>query len=78
MPFLAVSIALGLWWNWRRFLVAAGIWYGIFITLFTTVFTNGAGLATGMIGSLGYWIAQQAVQRGSQPCVLLRAPRPAL
>ena len=67
MPFLAVSIALGVWWNWRRFLVAAGIWYGIFVTLFTTVFTNGAGLATGMIGSLGYWLAQQAVQRGSQP-----------
>jgi len=66
-PFLAVSIALGLWWNWKRFLVAASIWYGIFITLFTTIFTNGAGLATGMIGSLGYWIAQQAVQRGSQP-----------
>ncbi len=67
VPFLAVSFAVGLWWSWRRFLVAAGIWYGIFITLFTTVFTNGAGLATGMIGSLGYWIAQQAVQRGSQP-----------
>jgi len=67
VPFLAVSIAVGLWWNWRRFLIAAGVWYGIFITLFTTVFTNGAGLATGMIGSAGYWIAQQAVQRGSQP-----------
>ena len=67
VPFLAVSIALGLWWNWKRFLILGGIWYGITITLFTTVFTNGAGLATGMIGSLGYWIAQQAVQRGSQP-----------
>jgi len=67
MPFLFVSIALGLWWNWRRFLIVASIWYGIFITLFTTVFTNGGGLATGMIGSLGYWLAQQAVQRGSQP-----------
>ncbi len=67
MPFLAVSIALGVWWNWRRFLISAGIWYGIFVTLFTTVFTNGAGLASGMIGSLGYWLAQQGVQRGSQP-----------
>lgn len=66
-PFLAVSIAVGLWWNWRRFMIAAGVWYGIFITLFTTVFTNGGGLASGMIGSLGYWLAQQAVQRGSQP-----------
>jgi len=65
--FLAVSIAIGAWWNWRRFLIASGIWYGIFVTLFTTVFTNGAGLGTGLIGSLGYWLAQQDVQRGSQP-----------
>jgi uncharacterized protein (TIGR03663 family) len=65
--FLAVSIAVGLWWNWRRFLVAGGIWYGIFAVLYTTVFTNAKGLATGMIGNLGYWLVQQGVQRGSQP-----------
>ena len=65
--FLAVSIAVGLWWSWRRFLIGAGLWYGIGLTLFTTIFTNGGGAATGYIGSLGYWLAQQAVQRGSQP-----------
>ncbi len=65
--FLGVSIAVGLWWNWRRFLTCTAIWYGIGITLFTTILTNGGGAATGFIGSLGYWLAQQAVQRGSQP-----------
>ncbi|HKF95267.1 MAG TPA: hypothetical protein VKB96_11855, partial [Gammaproteobacteria bacterium] len=33
----------------------------------TTVFTNAAGFFTGLIGSLGYWLVQQGVQRGSQP-----------
>ncbi len=40
----------------------------IAIVFFTTFFTNPLrGLATGIVGSLGYWIGQQAVQRGSQP-----------
>jgi len=64
---LAVSVAVGLWWDWRRWLVAAGVFYTIFVILFTTVFTNGNGLASGMVGSLGYWLEQQAVERGSQP-----------
>ncbi len=64
---LAISTAVGLWWDWRRWLVAAGVFYGIVIILFTTVFTNGNGLASGMVGSLGYWMEQQAVERGSQP-----------
>jgi uncharacterized protein (TIGR03663 family) len=64
---LAVSTAVGLWWDWRRWLVTAGVFYGIFVLLFTTVFTNGNGLASGMVGSLGYWMGQQAVERGSQP-----------
>jgi hypothetical protein len=32
-----------------------------------TLFTNGQGIATGVIGSLGYWISQQEVARGGQP-----------
>ena len=39
----------------------------ITILLFTTFFTNPAGLGTGFIGSLGYWLSQQGVARGSQP-----------
>ncbi|MCL4832386.1 MAG: TIGR03663 family protein [Caldilineaceae bacterium] len=42
--------------------------WAIAIVFFTTFFTNPLrGMATGIVGSLGYWIAQQAVQRGSQP-----------
>ncbi len=65
--FAAVSIALGLWWDRRRWLISAGIFIGIGVTLFTTVFTNGVGLGTGFVGSLGYWLEQQGVARGSQP-----------
>ncbi len=64
---LAVSVAVGLWWDWRRWLAAAAVFYVIFVVLFTTVFTNGNGLASGMVGSLSYWLEQQDVQRGSQP-----------
>ena len=67
LAMLAISIAIGLWWNWRRWLVCAGLFYGIFIPLFTTMFTNGQGFATGMVGQLGYWLQQQEVKRGGQP-----------
>lgn len=44
------------------------LFWAIAIIFFTTFFTNPLrGMATGIIGSLGYWIEQQAVQRGSQP-----------
>jgi len=69
-PFLvlvAISAIIGLWWDWKRWLISAGIFYGIYIVLYTTFFTNGQGFATGVLGSLGYWLAQQDVQRGSQP-----------
>jgi uncharacterized protein (TIGR03663 family) len=65
--FAALSIAIGLWWNRRRWLITTAIFLGITVTLFTTIFTNGVGLGTGFVGSLGYWLAQQGVQRGSQP-----------
>ncbi len=64
---LAASIVIGLVWDRRRFLICAAIFWSIFITLFTTFFTNGWGIATGTIGSLAYWLAQQGVQRGNQP-----------
>lgn len=67
VPLLAVAAGIGLLWDWRKWLISAGIFYGLYITLFTTVFTNGGGLATGMVGSLGYWLVQQGVKRGNQP-----------
>ncbi len=64
---VGLSIAAGVWWDWRRWLVAAGVFYVIFAVLYTTVFTNSRGFATGWLGSLGYWLEQQGVERGSQP-----------
>ena len=43
------------------------VFWIIALLLFSTFFTNVKGLTTGVAGSLGYWIAQQEVQRGSQP-----------
>ncbi len=67
LPFVAISASLGLSWNWKRWLPAAAIFLGLFTFFFTTVFSNQYGLVTGMIGSLGYWLEQQGVRRGSQP-----------
>lgn len=67
IPFAAIAIAAGLTWNWKRWLIAALVFHIPFAFFFTTMFTNPQGLATGMIGSLGYWLNQQGVERGSQP-----------
>jgi uncharacterized protein (TIGR03663 family) len=64
---LAISAIIGVWWDWKRWLISAGLFYGIYVVLYTTFFTNGQGFATGVLGSLGYWLAQQDVHRGSQP-----------
>ncbi|HET9590492.1 MAG TPA: hypothetical protein VFO91_17025, partial [Anaerolineales bacterium] len=49
------------WWKY------AALFWGTFTILYTTVFTNAPGFFTGLIGSLGYWLVQQGVERGSQP-----------
>lgn len=68
IPVIIVSIILGLWWNKRQWLMNAGIWYVIYIVFYTSMFTNvEAGFFTGLVGSLGYWLAQQTVNRGDQP-----------
>lgn len=64
---LLIGVLVGLWWDKRRWIIAALIFNGIFLLLFTSVFTNPAGWRTGMIGSLGYWLEQHGVQRGNQP-----------
>ncbi len=77
VPFAVVAVAVGLAWNWRTWLAATGVFMAIYVFFFTTMFTNGQGLASGMIGSLGYWLEQQDVRRGSQPqyyYVLLLVP----
>ncbi|WP_343411125.1 flippase activity-associated protein Agl23 [Candidatus Amarolinea dominans] len=64
---LVAAGAVGALWGRVRWLIGAGVFYVIYILLFTTFFTNGQGIATGAIGSLGYWLAQQEVARGGQP-----------
>jgi predicted membrane-bound mannosyltransferase/DNA-binding beta-propeller fold protein YncE len=67
LPMCLLSIVAGLWWNWRQWLLNVFIFYGIFIFFYTTVFTNFYGFASGLVGSLDYWIVQQGVNRGGQP-----------
>jgi len=67
LALLAISALVGFWWDWKRWLICAGLFYGIYVVMYTTFFTNGQGFATGVVGSLGYWLAQQDVHRGSQP-----------
>lgn len=62
-----LAIVAGLLWNPEKFWKTALIFWAPFTILYTTVFTNSSGFFTGSIGSLGYWIVQQDVQRGSQP-----------
>jgi uncharacterized protein (TIGR03663 family) len=62
-----IAIVLGFWWNRRHWWQYAVLFYGIYVVLYTTFFTNGNGLYTGLIGGLGHWLAQQTVQRGDQP-----------
>ncbi|HEY71315.1 MAG TPA: TIGR03663 family protein [Anaerolineae bacterium] len=64
---IVISAAFGLLWDWRRWLVAASVFFVPFVIFQTTVLTNPSGLASGLVGSLGYWLEQQSVHRGSQP-----------
>ncbi len=64
---LAISAAIGQRWNWRVWLGCAAIFYVIYFVLYTSLFTSFIGFGSGMWQSLGYWLAQQGVARGSQP-----------
>lgn len=67
VPLFILMVVVGLSWNWKRWLISATIFHVLFAFFFTTVFTNITGLASGMVYSLGYWLEQQGVRRGSQP-----------
>lgn len=64
---LALAVVIGMMWNRRVWFLSAAIATGIFVVLYSTVFTNWGGLASGVWQGLGYWIAQQDVARGDQP-----------
>jgi predicted membrane-bound mannosyltransferase/DNA-binding beta-propeller fold protein YncE len=67
VPLVVISIGLGLWWNKRIYAISALAFWGIFITFYTSLFSHPSGFFSGLIGSLGYWLEQQPVERGSQP-----------
>jgi len=65
--FIAAAIIIGYLWNKDIWWKAALLFYAVYTLFYTSFFTNGAGFFTGTIGSLGYWLGQQGVARGSQP-----------
>jgi len=67
VPMALLSILIGLSWNRRVWLQCTIIFWSIFTIFYTTIFTQGDGFFAGIMGALGYWMAQQSVQRGSQP-----------
>lgn len=62
-----IAIFIGTRWKAKLWLANFALFYGIFLVFYTTVFTNGKGFFTGMVGALGYWMSQQEVVRGGQP-----------
>jgi uncharacterized protein (TIGR03663 family) len=62
-----LSIYTGVSWNAGVWLICALVFYAIWATLYSTFYTNIAGLFTGVWQSMGYWLAQQDVARGGQP-----------
>ena len=64
---MGVSVAVGFLWDQKVWLIAAGIFYAIWVLSYSTFFTNLGGIESGSARRLGYWIAQQDVARGNQP-----------
>ncbi len=62
-----ITLILGLFWNYKRWLGYTALFWVIYIFFFTSVFSNWQGFFTGSVGSLGYWLVQQGVHRGDQP-----------
>jgi predicted membrane-bound mannosyltransferase/DNA-binding beta-propeller fold protein YncE len=67
IPIVILSVVIGWLWDFDIWWKAAALFWGIYVVFYSTIFTNGAGFFTGLIGSLGYWLDQQSVERGSQP-----------
>ncbi|MGB7540286.1 MAG: flippase activity-associated protein Agl23 [Anaerolineales bacterium] len=61
------AVIVGLLWNKRLWAIYTGIFFGIYILLFSVCFTNFAGVVMGLVAAVAYWMAQQEVQRGAQP-----------
>ena len=64
---LSAAVYIGARWNWAIWWRSALIFYGIWVVLYTTFFTNLSGVGSGLWQSLGYWVVQQGEARGGQP-----------
>ena len=62
-----VSVFVGLRWRFNQWVKILAIFWAITFVLFSTFGTNLDGVGTGIWQSLGYWVGQQEVARGSQP-----------
>ncbi len=67
IPLFAIAALIGIWWNWKVWALNIGVFWGIFVIFYTSLFTQGSGFPMGLMGALGYWMAQQGVTRGTQP-----------
>jgi predicted membrane-bound mannosyltransferase/DNA-binding beta-propeller fold protein YncE len=67
VPLIIIAILIGIWWNWKVWALNISVFWSIFVLFYTTLFTQGSGFAMGLMGALGYWLAQQGVTRGTQP-----------
>ncbi len=65
--FFGLSAIIGTTWDAKNWWKYALVFFVIYLTLFSTFFTNTSGILTGIIGSLGHWLSQQDVARGGQP-----------
>lgn len=64
---IGLAVAVGTLWDRRRWPLLAAAFAAVWLPLFTSMFTNWQGFFTGFWGSLGYWMAQQGVERANQP-----------
>ncbi|MBM01884.1 MAG: hypothetical protein CL762_04110 [Chloroflexi bacterium] len=62
-----ISFSVGIYWFKKKWIVLFSVFWIVFITFFSSLGSNPDGIYTGIWQSLGYWIAQQDVARGSQP-----------
>jgi predicted membrane-bound mannosyltransferase/DNA-binding beta-propeller fold protein YncE len=67
VPLFVIAVAIGIWWNKKVWVINFGVFWCIFALFYTSLFTQGAGFAMGLMGALGYWMAQQGVERATQP-----------
>ncbi len=64
---LGICSFIGNWWDGHHWPRLAILFWAIYVVLYTTFLSNIAGMGTGVVGSLTYWLDQHDVKRGDQP-----------